>query len=99
MLEPNFSKFFLNISASFLAWASSGDAPASPAWRERLALPDRWPAPRLPVGGEDILALGVAAGPRVGDLLRQLEQWWIAGDFAATETQLRDKLKQLVSAN
>jgi poly(A) polymerase len=82
-----------------LAWTLSGDAPASPAWRERLSLPGRWPAPRLPVGGEDILALGVSAGPRVGELLRQLEHWWIAGDFAATETQLRDKLKQMISAD
>jgi poly(A) polymerase len=81
-----------------LAWAASGAAPDSEAWRQRLTLPDRWTAPQLPIGGDEALALGVPAGPRIGDLLRQLERWWIAGDFAANETQLRDKLKELASA-
>lgn len=81
-----------------LAWVASGDAPDSEAWRGRLTLPDRWSATRLPIGGDAVIALGVPAGPRIGELLRQLEGWWIAGDFAANETQLREKLKQLASA-
>ena len=42
----------------------------------------RWQPKRLPVGGDDILALGVPAGPRVGALLAALETWWVAHDFA-----------------
>ena len=41
------------------------------------------------------MALGVPAGPRVGEILRALEAWWIAGDFAADEAELRAKLKEL----
>ena len=52
-------------------------------------------AAALSVGGADVMALGVPAGPRVGELLRALEAWWIAGDFAADETALRAKLKEL----
>ena len=37
------------------------------------------------------------AGPRVGELLRALEAWWIAGDFAADETALRAELQQMVA--
>ncbi len=81
-----------------LGWVASGDAPESEARRQCLTLPDRWAAPRLPIGGDEAIALGVPAGPRIGDLLRQLEGWWIAGDFAANETQLREKLKQLAAA-
>jgi poly(A) polymerase len=81
-----------------LAWTFSGDGPAAQAWQERLGLPGCWSVPRLSVGGQDVIALGVPAGPRVGQLLRQLEHWWIAGNFAATETQLREKLRQLASA-
>ena len=78
-----------------LAWARSGDGPASDAWRRRLALPDRWQPPRFPIGGAEVMALGVPAGPRVGALLRALEDWWIAGDFSADETALRAQLSAL----
>jgi poly(A) polymerase len=78
-------------------WARSGAPSDSPAWRERLALPERWRAPRFPLGGADVMALGVPAGPRVGELLRTVEAWWIAGDFAADEQALRDQLQRLVT--
>ena len=38
-------------------------APDDPAWRDRYALPERWQPPRFPLGGADVMALGVAAGP------------------------------------
>jgi hypothetical protein len=41
------------------------------------------------------MALGVPAGPRVGELLRALEAWWIGGEFQADESALRSKLAQL----
>jgi poly(A) polymerase len=82
-----------------LDWARSGDAAASPDWRHRFALADTWPVPRLPITGSDVMALGVPAGPRVGELLRTLEDWWIAGDFAADEASLRARLKELASGN
>jgi poly(A) polymerase len=78
-----------------IAWARSSDTPASEAWRHRLALPQRWSPPRFPIGGADVLALGVPAGPRVGEMLRALEAWWIAGDFAADESALRLRLAEL----
>ena len=81
-----------------LAWARSGDPPDSGAWCKRLALPERWQSPRLPLGGADVMALGVPAGPRVGELLRALEAWWIAGDFAADDGALRAKLSDLARA-
>lgn len=79
-----------------LAWARSGDGPESQPWRHRLSLPERWQVPRFPIGGADVMALGVPAGPRVGELLRALEAWWIAGDFTADEAALCAKLGELV---
>jgi poly(A) polymerase len=78
-----------------LAWARAGDPPDSRDWRERLALPERWQPPQFPVGGADVMALGVPAGPRVGELLRALEEWWVAGDFAADAAALRARLAEL----
>ena len=78
-----------------IAWARSGDPPDSQDWRDRFALPERWQPPRFPLGGADVMALGLPAGPRVGELLRALEAWWIAGDFAADDAALRAKLEEM----
>jgi poly(A) polymerase len=80
-----------------LAWTRSGASPKSEAWLQRLALPDRWQPSRLPFGGADVMALGVPAGPRVGQVLRALEAWWIAGGFTADEAALRTRLEQLAA--
>ncbi len=61
---------------SWLAVAETGDDP-SPALAE-LA---RWSSPKLPLGGEDLLALGLTPGPRLGAVLATLEAWWIDQDF------------------
>jgi len=79
-----------------LGWARSGYAPEDPAWQDRYALAERWQPPRFPLGGGDVMAAGLAPGPRVGELLRALEAWWIAGDFMADELALRARLHQMV---
>jgi poly(A) polymerase len=82
-----------------LAWMRSGDPPQSEGWRRRMALPGRWPTPAFPLGGADVLAEGVPAGPRVGEILRALEGEWIAGDFGADAPALRARLKELARAD
>jgi len=63
-----------------LAWAKApGEAPD--AWSALLALAQTWTPPPLPLTGADIKALGVVEGPKVGELRRALEAWWIAQDF------------------
>jgi len=78
-----------------VSWARSGQAPEDPAWQDRYALAERWQPPRFPLGGADVVASGVPPGPRVGELLRALEAWWIGGDFVADEMALRAKLQQM----
>lgn len=71
-----------------LAWARSGAGKDDEAWRELLALPDRWTAPVLPVAGRDLVARGVAPGPEVGRRLTEIEERWIAGGFSADREEL-----------
>jgi poly(A) polymerase len=80
-----------------MTWARSGGAP-DPSWRDRLGLPERWQPPRFPLGGTDVMALGVPAGPAIGTILRKLEAWWIATDFTADPEALRIKLAELIGA-
>ncbi len=63
--------------------------------RALYTLPERWAAPRFPVKGADILALGIAAGPEVGRILAVLEQWWIDAGFPP-EPAVRHHLQTLI---
>jgi poly(A) polymerase len=64
-----------------LAWAGAPSQETA-AWATLLALAEAWTPPPFPINGADIKALGVTEGPRVGELRRALEAWWIAQDFA-----------------
>lgn len=50
--------------------------------------------PRFPLVGNDVLALGVQAGPDVGRILGDIEDWWVAQDFAPGRTACLEKLKK-----
>ncbi len=52
-------------------------------------------APRLPVQGKDILALGIEEGPEVGIMLRKVENWWLDNDFTPNRVECLDKIKTL----
>ena len=80
-----------------LDWTRSGAPPHSEAWRRRFDLPKHWQPPCFPLTGADVLAQGIPAGRRVGEILRGLEEWWIAGHFAADESGLRARLGELAS--
>jgi len=66
-----------------LAWADQGGARGDAGWRGLLSAVDGWCRPKFPLSGGDVRRLGIAEGEAVGALLRELEAWWIAGDFAA----------------
>lgn len=81
-----------------LAFSWSGDSTGDPFWRDLQALPVRSPVPSFPIGGRDVLGHANIHGPAVGMLLKQLEDWWIEGDFTAGEADLRNRLQQMVAA-
>ncbi|MDH3581328.1 MAG: CCA tRNA nucleotidyltransferase [Hyphomicrobiales bacterium] len=82
--------------AVLLAWADSGAEADQPRWRDLYALPERWQVPEFPLKGSDIVELGVAAGPRVGSILKSLEDSWIAGGFSAGQADLLAIARTLV---
>ena len=78
-----------------LAWADQGNDKASR--RAMLEIVDTWEPPALPVRGADVVARGVKEGPEVGELLRKVENWWIASDFAPDREALLERLDTLVA--
>ncbi|PHZ83680.1 CCA tRNA nucleotidyltransferase [Paremcibacter congregatus] len=67
-----------------------GNSEASPTTQlsELLHLIDTWPVPSFPVQGRDLIQAGYAAGPALGDLLKQREADWIASDFTLKKQDL-----------
>jgi poly(A) polymerase len=63
---------------------------------ELLASAAQWKPPAFPLAGRDVTALGVPPGPRVGQLLAELRQWWEEGDFTADRAACLAHLKELV---
>lgn len=61
-----------------------------------IALAQTWPIPRLPVGGRQVAAAGLAAGPLTGRVLAAFEDGWIADDFP--DHGHAERLRTLVEA-
>lgn len=84
---------------ALLSWAGELDAMTrlprgrNPEWVAFLAGIDAWRPAIFPLRGRDAIALGVPSGPRLGRLLRQVEEWWeeegYRPDHAACVARLR----------
>lgn len=81
-----------------LNWAASGVGADDARWRALLALADAWQKPEFPLSGKDAMAAGVEEGPKIGVLLRDIEQIWVDADFqpdrAALLARLNDAVKK-----
>jgi poly(A) polymerase len=79
---------------ALLAWASEESAGESDAaWGALVALAD-WEPPRFPIRAQDALDLGAGPGPALGELMREMERWWIEGDLAAERAACLAELKR-----
>ncbi|MET0274452.1 MAG: CCA tRNA nucleotidyltransferase, partial [Phenylobacterium sp.] len=79
-----------------LAWASAGRSATTPQWRGMIALGEGWSPPAFPLTGEDVIKAGAPKGPMVGQVLREVEEWWIDHDFIDDPMSAVEKLKSIV---
>ena len=75
-----------------LAWAAAGVDKAQ-AWRALVAHAQMWTPPKLPLTGDDVMKAGVPAGPKVGIVMREVEDWWIDSDFPDDKLSVIERLK------
>jgi len=87
---------------AILGWAAEIEAatrlPAqrSAAWRDLLTTAMDWQGRNLPVKGRDLVDMGLAPGPRVGDVLGRVEVWWEDGGFVADREACLAKARDLI---
>ena len=90
---------------ALLTWAAErAVTPRSPAgrsedWQALLSAAEGWTSKALPIDGDDVLALGVVAGPRVGQLLDAVTEWWEDGDFTADRDACLGILRERAGAD
>jgi poly(A) polymerase len=82
----------------FLKWAQDAKPSTAVSWRALLALTDAWQRPRFALTGRDVMLAGVPEGPLVGQVLGEVENWWIDSDFTDDEFSLAERLKAAVQA-
>jgi poly(A) polymerase len=85
--------------ALFLACAEAGDLANRAAWIAALRALPALTEPKLPFGGADVVARGVAPGQGVGVVLKDLQARWIRAGFpkdAGTISRLLDEATETV---
>jgi len=80
-----------------LAWARLTDVASAAQWRALLDVAESWTPKTLPIGGADILALGIKPGPAVGRLISAAEEWWIGANFEPGRSEILDHLRQMIT--
>jgi len=81
---------------AFLRWAEDPKASNGIQWRALLEIAATWPRPKFPLTGRDVMQAGVPEGPMVGDVLAEVEEWWIDADFTDDEFSIAERLKAVV---
>ena len=76
-----------------LAWSRATRSATTHQWRGLLALGESWAPPAFPLTGQDVINSGVPKGPMVGEVLREIEEWWIDHDFIDDKFSAIEKLK------
>jgi poly(A) polymerase len=66
---------------------------ADPGWEELRRRIEATPRPVFPLQGRDILALGIPAGPRVGEILDAVRGWWLGDGCVAGFDACLEKAK------
>lgn len=61
-----------------------------------LARAEKFHKPGFPLSGVDVMAAGVEAGPKVGEVLKSLEEKWIDVNFSLDRAALTARLKDML---
>jgi len=79
-----------------LGWAADARTRTVPQWRALLEQAKVWPIPKFPLTGDEVIAAGIAPGPLLGEVMREVEAWWIDADFPDDKLSIAERLKAVV---
>jgi len=65
-------------------------------WKATWDAAHDWVPPDFHLTGEDIIAAGIEEGPRVGDLLEDVEEWWVEQAFRPDRDGCLERLRLMM---
>ena len=80
-----------------LGWAGDENSKRATQWRALLAHAESWTRPKFPLTGEQVMHAGAPPGPKVGEVMREVEDWWIDADFTDDQFSIMERLKAVVT--
>ena len=99
-LGPEVSRDLILIGwAEEMGQAARLPAARSQAWQDLLADVQEFQPPIFPIQGQDVLDMGVAAGPQVGKILQQTEEWWEDGGYEAGRDACLEQARRVIGGN
>lgn len=95
---PNLSfalhRYGFDLTQDFMLLAQASGAHFD--WESAQPVLDKWVPQIFPLKGEDLLALGLSKGPHIGQILRDVEAWWVAENFRPDHAACMEKAKSLI---
>ncbi|WP_274627962.1 CCA tRNA nucleotidyltransferase [Arvimicrobium flavum] len=89
----------LRLALSAARWRAAQDTNAlveAGGHARLLRAAQEWARPTFPLKGADLLGLGLAKGPKVGEILKALEAEWVASGFEIERGALMKRATQMI---
>ncbi len=67
-------------------------------WRSLYEVAQSWEKPSFALTAKDVINMGISQGPMVGDILKEVEDWWAENDFIDDKFSLIERLKAIVQS-
>ncbi len=84
------------LDIALINWAQTNDQ-NDVDWQNFLQFIMQWKPPEFPVVGQDIIKLGIPEGEQLGQILEELEKWWVQENFAHKRSTLLTKALNIIA--
>ncbi len=79
-------------------WAKDTNNKNEVNWRSLYEVAQSWEKPSFALTANDVINMGISQGPMVGDILKEVEDWWAENDFIDDKFSLIERLKAIVQS-
>ena len=79
-------------------WSKDSNEKTTINWRALVEVGASWVKPDFAIKATDVLNMGISEGPKLGEILTELEEWWIDNDFIEDQFSLIERLKAICFA-
>ncbi len=87
-------RYGFDLTEDFLVLAQAQAAQFN--WESAKPVLEKWVPKSFPLRGEDLLALGLSPGPRIGKILHAVENWWMAQNFVPDQAACLQQARKLI---